>query len=57
MKTITKEQILFDLQLGGIKKGDVVLMQSALSSIGYVEGGADAVIGDPHRILELTEDL
>lgn len=44
MKTITKEQILFDLQLGGIKKGDVVLMQSALSSIGYVEGGADAVI-------------
>lgn len=44
MKPIRKEQIVFDLQLGGIQRGDVVMMHSALSSIGYVEGGADAVI-------------
>ena len=44
MKTITKDQIVLALQLGGIEKGDVVLMHSALSSIGNVEGGADTVI-------------
>lgn len=44
MKPITKEQIVFDLQLGGIQKGDVILMHSALSSIGFVEGGAETVI-------------
>lgn len=44
MKPVTKEQIVFSLGLGGIEKGDVVLMHSALSSIGYVEGGAETVI-------------
>ena len=44
MKAITKEQIIFDLQLGGIQKGDVILMQGGPSAIGHVEGGADTVI-------------
>ena len=44
MRTMTKDDIRFSLELGGIRRGDVVLMQSALSSIGHVEGGADAVI-------------
>ena len=44
MNPITKDQIVFALQLGGIEKGDVVMMHSALSSIGYVEGGAETVI-------------
>lgn len=44
MKTITKDQIVYDLRLGGIREGDIVLMHSALSSIGHVEGGADTVI-------------
>jgi len=44
MKTITKADICFALKLGGIVPGDVVIMQSALSSIGHVEGGADTVI-------------
>ena len=44
MKTVTREQIAFDLRLGGIRRGDVIFMHSALSSIGHVEGGADAVI-------------
>ena len=44
MKPITKDQIVFSLKLGGIENGDVVLMHSALSSIGYVEGGADTVV-------------
>ena len=44
MKPITKQDIVFALKLGGIKEGDIVLMHSALSSIGQVEGGADTVI-------------
>lgn len=44
MKTVSREDILFSLQLMGIQKGDVLLVHSALSSIGYVEGGADSVI-------------
>ena len=44
MKPVTKEQIVYSLTLGGIQKGDIVLMHSALSSIGFVDGGADTVI-------------
>lgn len=44
MNTVTREQIAFDLSLCGISRGDVILMHSSLSSIGFVEGGADAVI-------------
>ncbi len=44
MKPVTKEQIVFSLQLAGIEKGDVVMMHSALSSIGFVEGGAETVV-------------
>ena len=44
MKPIAKQDIVFALKLGGIKEGDIILMHSALSSIGKVEGGADTVI-------------
>ena len=44
MRTITKEDVKFSLELGGIGRGDTVLMQSALSAVGKIEGGADAVI-------------
>ena len=44
MKTLTREDIRFSLELMGIRPGDVLLVHSALSSIGYVEGGADSVI-------------
>lgn len=42
--SITKEQMVRDFRLCGIKAGDIILMHSALSAIGHVEGGADAVI-------------
>jgi len=42
---VKKQDILLSLDLMDIKKGDVLLVHSALSSIGYVEGGADTVIG------------
>ncbi|HHW49297.1 MAG TPA: AAC(3) family N-acetyltransferase [Clostridiaceae bacterium] len=42
--SIRKEDILFSLELMDIKKGDVLLVHSALTSIGFVEGGADTVI-------------
>jgi len=41
---ITKDDILFSLECMGIKKGEVLLLHSALTSIGKVEGGADTVI-------------
>ena len=41
---VTKQDILFSLSLMGIQSGDLLLVHSALSSIGQVEGGADTVI-------------
>ena len=44
MVTVTKEDIGKGLYEVGIRQGDVVFVHSSLSSFGYVEGGADAVI-------------
>jgi len=41
---VTKEDIKRGLRNLGLKRGDVVVVHSSLSSFGYVEGGADAVI-------------
>jgi len=41
---VSKEDIKAGLKALGLKKGDVVGVHSSLSSLGYVEGGADAVI-------------
>ncbi|MCD6221133.1 AAC(3) family N-acetyltransferase [bacterium] len=41
---VKKEQIIRGLERLGLNRGDMVLVHSSLSSIGYVEGGADAVI-------------
>ena len=41
---VTKDQIARDLRALGLENGDVVLMHSALSALGEVEGGADTVI-------------
>ena len=43
MKTVTYPDILADLRKAGVAEGDVVLVHSALSPIGYVEGGAETV--------------
>jgi aminoglycoside 3-N-acetyltransferase len=44
ISAINIEDIKFSLELMGIAKGDVVIVHSSLSSMGYVTGGADAVI-------------
>jgi len=41
---VTKEDIKRGLRQLGLKRGDVIGVHSSLSSFGYVEGGADAVI-------------
>jgi len=41
---INKEDILHSLGLMDVQKGDILLVHSALSSIGWVEGGVDTVI-------------
>lgn len=40
----SKEQIVYDLRKLGLKYGDIILLHGSLSSIGYVEGGANTVI-------------
>jgi aminoglycoside 3-N-acetyltransferase len=40
----TKESIASDLRALGIARGDAVFFHSSLKSLGWVEGGADAVI-------------
>ncbi len=40
----TQETLIHDLQRLGLAKGDTVLVHSALSALGHVEGGADTVI-------------
>lgn len=44
MKHITKEDIKKGLKNSGLKKRDLLVVHSSLSSMGYVEGGADTVI-------------
>lgn len=41
---ITRERLVDDLRALGLRSGDVVLVHSSLSGLGWVEGGADAVI-------------
>jgi len=41
---VSKKDIKITLRELGLKKGDIVGVHSSLSSFGYVEGGADAVI-------------
>ena len=41
---ITKDDIVFSLECMGIKKGDILLLHSALTSIGKIDGGAETVI-------------
>jgi aminoglycoside 3-N-acetyltransferase len=43
MNCISKEQMVHDLHIAGINPGDIILLHSALSSIGFAEGGAEAV--------------
>jgi len=40
----TREEIVRDLTKTGIERGDVVLVHSSLSSIGYVPGGAETLV-------------
>ncbi|SFT35110.1 aminoglycoside 3-N-acetyltransferase [Lachnospiraceae bacterium XBD2001] len=44
MKTVTKTDIVTDLKNLGLTQGDTVMVHTALKSIGYVCGGAQAVI-------------
>ncbi len=41
---ITKDDIVFSLECMGVQKGDILLLHSALTSIGKTENGADTVI-------------
>lgn len=41
---MTREELVRDLRKLGLKNGDIVLLHSALSSLGYLEGGVGALI-------------
>lgn len=40
----TQKDLVKDIQALGIKSGDVIFLHSSLSSLGWIEGGADTVI-------------
>ena len=44
MKPVTRNDILLALQSLGIRRGQSMMVHTALGSIGYVIGGAQAVI-------------
>lgn len=44
MNIVTREDVTYGAYLAGIREGDVVLMHSALSAVGKVDGGADTII-------------
>ena len=44
MERMTRDDISQALRALGLAAGDVVMVHSSLRSIGYVEGGADAVV-------------
>ena len=41
----SKSDLLKDFKSGGVKSGISLIVHSSLKSIGYAEGGAEAVIG------------
>jgi aminoglycoside 3-N-acetyltransferase len=41
---VTEQEIIHQLHQVGIKQGDIIMLHSSLSKIGYVDGGADTVI-------------
>ena len=43
-ENVTRSRIVKDLQVLGIKRGDILAVHSSLKSMGYVDGGAETVI-------------
>ena len=50
---VTRKELLLKLKKIGLKRGDVVYIHSSISSFGYIQGGADAVL---NIILKLIGD-
>lgn len=45
MRAVTRDEIVADLRRLGLRQSDTVMLHSSLSSLGLVEGGAEAVVG------------
>jgi aminoglycoside 3-N-acetyltransferase len=48
---LTQQDLVSALEDLGVKKGDTLLVHSGISNIGYLEGGADAMIGALKTVL------
>ena len=57
MPALTREAIAAALRRLGLKAGDIVMVHSSLSSLGYVQGGADAVVDAFLDVLEAQGTL
>lgn len=44
LRSISQNSLVHVLQALGIREGDCVMLHSSLSSLGWVEGGADTVV-------------
>lgn len=56
-KTVTQAQIIEQLKTIGVNEGDVIMLHSSLSKIGYVEGGAHTIINSFITILKKSGTL
>jgi aminoglycoside 3-N-acetyltransferase len=54
---VKKEDIILGLKQIGLKKGDIVLLHSSLSSLGHVDGGAHTVVEAFLELLDKTGTL
>ena len=45
MTTVSRRDVYHAVEALGIQRGDIVLLHSSFKSMGYVEGGAESVIG------------
>ena len=52
MSALSREAVAAALRRLGLKAGDIVMVHSSLSSLGYVHGGADAVVDAFLDVLE-----
>lgn len=57
MQAVTQRQVVDELRALGLGAGQVVFVHSALSSLGYVEGGANAVVDAFLEVLGPTGTL
>jgi aminoglycoside 3-N-acetyltransferase len=57
MKSLSREQLVYDLRSLGLDSGQIVFVHSSLRSLGHVDGGAETVVDAFQTVLGTTGTL